>query len=324
MCADVTLHDFEGLREEWEVLLQWTSTNTIFVTPAWQETWWRRFRKNSDLKLLSVHDNGVLLGIAPLRTTDGRASFVGDTDLCDYNDFLVLPGNEETFYETLFKYAAAQTWHFELKSIPEPSPTLEYGPLHAERHGYNVELEVEDVAPVTNLPDTWDGFVTSLKKKNRHELRRKLRRLEASGSFRQQLCQDPDTLTDDMQDFFRLHKISKLDKREFMTPQRERFFTDMAVELGSRDQFKLAFLELEGVRVASCIYFDYMGAYLLYNSGYDPNYSHLSVGLINKALVIRQAIDAGKDSFDFLRGDERYKYNLGGEDRRVFRMTLRR
>ena len=76
--------------------------------------------------------------------------------------------------------------------------------------------------------------------------------------------------------------------------------------------------------MASCICFDYAGSYLLYNSGYDPNYSALSVGLLNKALCVRDAIEKGRDTFNFLKGSERYKYNLGAKDMAVRSMVVRR
>ena len=91
-----------------------------------------------------------------------------------------------------------------------------------------------------------------------------------------------------MRDFFRLLRASRQDKNEFLTPERERFFLDIARESASRDQFRLYFLEVGGERVAACICFDYGDDYLLYNSGYDPGYSRLSVGLINKALAFRR------------------------------------
>jgi CelD/BcsL family acetyltransferase involved in cellulose biosynthesis len=70
--------------------------------------------------------------------------------------------------------------------------------------------------------------------------------------------------------------------------------------------------------------FDYEGSYLLYNSGYDPGYSHLSVGLLNKALSIKDAVERGRESFEFLRGTERYKYDLGAQDRAIYRLTVHR
>ena len=127
-----------------------------------------------------------------------------------------------------------------------------------------------------------------------------------------------------MREFFTLLRASREDKNEFMTPDRERFFLDMAHELASRDQFRLYFLEVDGEKVAACICFDYGGDFLLYNSGYEPGYSRLSVGLLNKALSIRTAIEENRKVFNFLKGNERYKYNLGGRDEAVFHISVTR
>ncbi|MEE8347693.1 MAG: GNAT family N-acetyltransferase, partial [Dehalococcoidia bacterium] len=66
------------------------------------------------------------------------------------------------------------------------------------------------------------------------------------------------------------------------------------------------------------------GEALLYNSGYNPDYAYLSVGLLSKALALRKAIEEGRSRFDFLRGPEPYKYDLVARDVAVYRCTVRR
>lgn len=325
MPSTVEVKRFEDAEGEWEEILPSCFTNTVFVTPWWQKTWYLHFGGNADLHILTPREEGETLGIAPLMLRDGVLTFVGDTDLCDYADFLVPAANAEVFYPTLFDSIRDMDWHtIDLRSIPEDSPTLSHLPRIASSAGYECAILKEGTAPVASLPQTWDEYVAALPKKHRHELRRKLRRLGEAGTARQYVCDDPETVGRCMQDFFRLHRASSEEKAEFMTLERERFFSDIAVVLSARDQFKLAFLELEGIRVASCISFDYLDSDLLYNSGYDPTYSKLSVGLINKALAVKEAIEEGKRYFDFLRGTERYKYDLGAEDRAVFTLILRR
>lgn len=75
----------------------------------------------------------------------------------------------------------------------------------------------------------------------------------------------------------------------------------------------LAFLTLGGRKVAGILYFDYNNCRYLYNSGYDPSYKSLSIGLLSKVLCIKDAIEKGKKVFDFLKGSEVYKSRLGGE-----------
>ena len=324
MSPAVRVEQFEDVQEQWEEILPSCSTNTIFITPWWQGTWWRHFGAGSELRVLTLHDNGTALGIAPLMLRDGVLRFLGGSDLFDYHDFLVPKGREAAFYHAFFDYLKSVDWHtVDLTSLPQDSPALRYLPSLAEKNGFAVEVLKEDMAPGMTLPSTWDEYLAGLSKKGRHELRRKWRRLEETGVSRQSVYKSPQTLPKNMQDFFRLHRASRPDKAEFMTPEREEFFADVAVELGARDQFRLTFLELDGVRVASCINLDYGESSLLYNSGYDPNYSQLSVGFLSNAMGVKDAIEAGKRYFDFLRGAERYKYDLGAKDQAVYQVVLR-
>ena len=326
MAYDVQVDSFEGIEAEWEEILPLCGANTIFLTPLWQQLWWRHFGGGDGLRILRVSENGERLGIAPMMFgPDGAVSFLGGTDLFDYHDFLVIEGRERAFFGALWEYLQGQRWQtLDLLSLREGSPTLELLPEMAVEAGLDVEIVEEDRSPRKSLPESWDVYVASLRKKDRHELRRKLRRLEAADGARQYTFGNPDEVAAGMSDFFTLMKASREDKHDFMTAGRERFFRDAACELASRGQFRLYFMEVGGKRVASCICFDYADSYLLYNSGYDPAYSALSVGLLNKALALKDAIEVGKEEFDFLRGTERYKYNLGGEDRVVYRLVVRR
>ncbi|MCH8206038.1 MAG: GNAT family N-acetyltransferase [Chloroflexi bacterium] len=325
MPITVEVTDFEGIEDQWGELLPSCATNTIFVTPWWQRVWWDHFGDGSELQLLTVRDGDRLLGIAPMRIREGVLSFLGDTDLFDYHDFLVARGSEEAFYEALCDHLQYLNWRsMFLGSLPEGSPTLTHLPLMAERMGMSVEVSEEDTAPVAYLPTSWDGYLAGLSKRDRHELRRKLRRLDNADHAHQYICDNPETLAGCMGDFFRLLRSSSPEKAAFLTAERESFFSDVASELASRGQFKLYFLEVDEKRVASCICFDYGDSYLLYNSGYDPDYASLSVGLLNKALCIREAIEQGRQRFEFLRGAERYKYDLGGKDRVLYQLVAHR
>ncbi len=317
--------NFESIACEWEALLPHTAANTIFVTPWWQQLWWERYGGDAELQILSVRRDDTLLGIAPLMISGDTLSFLGDTDLFDYHDFLVGRGCESDFYDAVWHYALRMDWHtLMLKSLRGDSDTLTHLPALAEQHGLRAEISDEDVSPFKALEPSWDEYLMSLRKKDRHELRRKLRRLENGASAKQYFVSDADAVAEAMPEFFRLMRASSPDKDGFLTAEREQFFGELAQELAERGQFNLFFLEVDNAPVASCICFDYADNFLLYNSGYDPAYSSLSVGLLNKALCIREAIESGRQCFDFLRGNERYKYNLGGADQTVHELVVRR
>lgn len=302
-------------------LMPHSVTNTVFSTPLWQRVWWQELGQQRELLLYSFRKAGKLVGIAPMMRQDRSLSFIGDGSLCDYLDFVVSKETEVEFYPALADHLESLEWEsLNLTGIPAPSPTLNYIPSLFRDKGCSVAVRVEDVCPWLKLPSTWDEYLANLTKKDRHELRRKMRRLEPPGDVCYYAVGDAQRLDD----FLSLLKNSRQDKARFMTPQVENFFRAMAQALAQAGYLRLFFLEVKGVRVSSAFCFDYGGWFSIYNSGYDVAYSSLSVGLLLKAFCLKEAIAAGRRCFDFLRGAEPYKYDLGATDMPVYNITVRR
>ena len=54
----------------------------------------------------------------------------------------------------------------------------------------------------------------------------------------------------------------------------------------------------------------------------DINYRQLSVGLLSKALLIKHSIELGLKQFNFLQGNEPYKYDLGAADNKLYQFII--
>lgn len=325
--AGIEQGTFEDLAGHWQHLIDECSEPTFFDSLAWQKAWWSEFGANFELKLLAVRsDSGHIKMIAPLMADGSRISFLGNTDLVDYHDFLSRDRSSSSSLEAVVRAVGEMPGieSIRLQSIPGNSATVTQFREVAERAGWSVEIEQEDVAPRLELPASWDAYLANLRKKDRHELRRKMRRLEAAGEIRQVELTQPDDVEAAMDDFMALHRMSTTDKAEFMTAGRERFFRTVAVALAREYSTRLVFLEINGERVAASLSFVCRNVRYLYNSGYNPTQSSLSVGLLNHALTIKKSIEEGLRAFDFMRGDEAYKYHLGGVDREIFSLTATR
>ena len=185
-------------------------------------------------------------------------------------------------------------------------------------------MEQEDVTSGVALPDTWDKYLALLSKKDRHELRRKFRRLESEAQSSWYCLSAPEEVTGAVGDFITLMRQSSQEKTDYMTPEREWFFHSMAERMALLGLLKLYFMEIDGLRVATGLCFDYGSTRLLYNSGYNPDYSYYSVGLLLNALCLGDAISQGLGYFDFLRGPESYKHHLGGRQRNLYQMVIKR
>ena len=313
------------IEEGWQALLPLGALDTVFVTPQWESTWWEEFGAGADMLLLCLARGKEIDAIAPLMRRNGKITLMGDKDLYDYNDFLVSSGAEETFYAALLDELQEETWEtIELFPLAADSPTMSLIPDLARERGYSVEICEEDVSPGVGLPGSWVEYLEGLTKKDRHELRRKLRRLSAAADYRWYACSEPQEVVGALDDFLTLMRQSRQEKDHFMTPDREQFFRKAMAITGSMGIVRLFFMEIAGRRVASALCFDYGSSRMLYNSGFNPEYGYYSVGLLLKALCLKDAIEEGCGYFDFLRGNEAYKYDLGGEDKVLYRMVVKR
>ena len=302
-----------------------SSVNTLFLTPQWQEIWWDTFGDGRGMAGFYVRQPEGITGIASLWRRDSTISLMGTTETFDYNDFMVRPGYESDFFDTLLRSLEDEGCDtLELFSLVENSPTLQHLPELARQRGYAVDVSEEDVTPGLDLPRSWDDYLAGLTKKNRHELRRKLRRLDTVENWRWYYLDDADQVSQRMDDFFELMAQSDPEKAQYMTPQREQFFRRITRRTAELGLLKLFFLEIEGQVVATSLCFDYDESRLLYNSGYNPEFSYYSVGLLLNAICLRDAIEGGAHYFDFLRGPEPYKYHLGGQNHILYQMVVKR
>ena len=321
--AKTPITSFQAIESEWESVLQDSPANTLFLTPQWQKVWWDTFGDGQDMCGFTYPSSDGVAAIASLAKSGDTLSFMGSQDTFDYNDFPIRPGHEEGFYQTLLERMDELDFQkMQLNSLRDSSPTLELFPDMARSRGYTVEIEEEDVTSGIELPGTWDEYLGMLNKKDRHELRRKLRRMDAQTDWKWYSITDPVEVGERLGEFISLMRQSRADKDEFMTSERELFFHNITQRMAELNQLQLYFLDMDGSTVATSLCFDYGGSRLLYNSGYDPEYGYFSVGLLLNAMCLKDAIDRGLTYFDFLRGPEPYKAHLGGQQRSLYQMVV--
>jgi CelD/BcsL family acetyltransferase involved in cellulose biosynthesis len=323
--CDVGQESLESLAVEWTELLRRSGTPYPFLGPTWLRVWLQELGAPADLLLLAVREGGRLVGVAPLLWKDGDLLLAGDSEICDYSDVVSDPEARGAVLESVLATVRDLPWRrLVFWGIREDSATLMSlrelcGPMN-----FSLTVEQEAVCPRVQLPAGWDDYLLTLSKKDRHELRRKIRRLSETGTISEYALSSRAEIVAALPDFLSLHRTSREDKAAFMTPDMERFFRSLCAELAAEQVVRLYFLELDGRRVATVLAFDCNDEILLYNSGFDPAYASVSVGLVSKALALKQAIEQGKSCYDFLRGAEPYKYDLGARDLAVFRCIVAR
>ena len=320
------LPGFESLDEgRWNGLLAQARYPSVFLSWQWQTAWARAFLAGRPLHLLRVTDDaGTLAGVLPLYDESaGLRRFVGGVDVSDYLDVIVPAGREADVWQALLQHRAGETAEWDLHAIRAGSPTLEILPRLCDAAGIRTQVEREDRCPVLELPASWDAYLERLPGKDRHELRRKVRKLERElpgTSVRSHAS--PEGWDTALTAFLKLHRLSKAGKARFMDERMEAFFREVTRALAAAGWARLWFLDHEGAAVAAFLCVEYRGSVDLYNSGFDPVHARLAPGIVLLAHVIRDAIERGVPLFDFLRGEESYKYAFGPVPQDLFRIQV--
>jgi len=256
-----------------------------------------------------------------------RLGFLGGTDLSDYLDFIIRRGEEVPFFEAVADLITThgELWDtLDLHCLPSDSPTLEHLVRICEKSGFPHTLVMEDVCPRVELPSSWETFLAGMNRKNRHEIRRKSKKIRREAGEYRYLNSSAPFILQDMESFIELHKKSDPAKAVFMNQTREDFFREMASCLHRAGWLDISFLEANGRRLAGLVTFKYGDSLYLYNSGYDKEFGHWSPGWVLISHSIEDAISKGVKTYDFLRGNESYKYRFGARDYVIYRYTVYR
>lgn len=318
---------FQEIPEIWNKVLHSSDQDCPFLTHEWISSWWECFSGDSSLKvLLFKEEEENPLGFAPLMIQDNILCFIASEEVSDYCDFVFMKGYKEEFYERLFCYFETMPSNIEkieLMNVPSSSSALEYLPRLASTYGFSCSKEEIEVAPVLELPSSYEDYLENLSKKKRHELRRKLRRMESLDGIRVEKITDSQELRSYLDEFIALHKQRSPHKAKFWEKAKmTAFFHEMAYRFSIQEWIELNVLFYEDRVLAALFNFSYSDRIYFYNVAFDRDFAWYSPGIFLFDHCIQEAISTGQKSADFLRGREEYKYYFGARDSKIFRLIL--
>lgn len=335
--AITNMEDWAALESDWGKLLKHSHQNTPFSTYAFQRAWWQHLGggewKDAQLNILAGRDqNSELRGIAPLFRTRNSAGewvlhFIGSHEIADFLDFIARPEDLDGFVQSVFVYlneSAAEWQQLDLYNLLDGSVSQEALRAASEAKGWNYELGILQPSPYILVPERLDAYIEGLDSKQAHELRRKLRRAARNPEpITLEIVAEKDKLPAALEDFFAL-MTQETDKASFLTSAMRAQMEAIAAAAFAGGWLQLAFLRSGERRIAAYLNFDYDNCIWAYNAGFDSEYSSLSPGWLIMAEMLRWCAANGRRVFDFMRGNEEYKYRFGGIDRFVQRVVISR
>ena len=340
------LDGFNALAEQWNHLHQDSASAVPFLRHEYLAAWWQtlgggEWPRGALYVITGRQVDGSLAGIAPLFLTENKDGLpalmlLGSIEISDYLDLLARPEHLPAFLDALLDHLAgpdAPAWQvLDLYNLLDSSPTLPVLAEASARRGWTLAQEPLQHCPYIPLPGDWEQYLTEqVDKKQRHEIRRKLRRIEelnarsdlAHQPVRWYIVQDEATLDAEIADFLGL-MANDPEKARFLS---EAMRAQMRLAVHAAFQagwLQLSFLEVNGEKAAGYLNFDYGDHIWVYNSGLDFRFREYSPGWVLLGYLLQWANEHQRGIFDFMRGDEDYKYKFGAIDRRVMRVTVRR
>lgn len=334
----VEIKNFFILKDIWNTLLSKNLFgNNIFSSWEWLSTWWQYFGKNRKLLILAVEDQHDIVGIAPFMISKYRLPFLGTfkkvefigTPHSDYSNFILLKNDIECI-NLIFKYLiSSDEWDWiELKELPEAAlyqriliKSFKNIPSKLDQ-----KIRVCNICPYIKLSNTIDEVKKNLSKKMRKNLKDYLRKIEKNfNSIKFQSYNELSYSIDSAMDIFiKLHEMRWYPQGGVFqrTPILKNFHRSVARLFSKQGWLGLYFMLVDEKPVAASYGFVYSKKFYYYLSGFDPTYSPYSIGNLMIFYLLQNCVNDGLEEFDFMRGNETYKFFWAHHYRKNFEVRL--
>lgn len=294
---------FEELRESWRDLAIDAPGATPFQTFEWQSTWWKHYGGFREPQFFTLYEGDDLVGLMPFVRSRGpwralRPMGIGPSD---YLQPLARPGYEQVMAEKLVQ-ALESTKSFDLIDLHQIRETQWLARSMSSEPGTQATCLVLD------LPSTYDAYLATLGKSLRYDVRKLDKTMFISGRARVESI-GPEDVERGLDVLFDLHK-KRWKERHLpgaFLGKGIAFHREWAAKAAREGWLWLSVLHVDDEPIGAIYAMAFGPTAYYYQAGFDPEKGAVSPGTLLVAASIRRAIEEGKTSFDFMRGDEGYK-----------------
>jgi len=320
------------LESEWRTLA--AERSNAFLTPEWFGAWNRHYGAEHTAFVPVLRDaGGALRGLIPLalpNTGRPRVCRLAGANLGDRFHPVCKPGDEVAVARAAGEALADAPKAWTVVSLDHVQLDEPWVTAFGEATGRRLTTRSRVAAPLPLIElashESWDAYLATRSSNFRQQVRRFGRRAAREATMRLRRTESAEQLEADMGTFFDLHdrRFTERGGSSLSAERARGFHLDFARSALERGWLRLWFLELDG-RPAAAWYGWRLGErYSYYNSGFDPAFAELSPGLVLISAVIQSAFEEGAAVFDFLLGEESYKYRFAERERTVSDVTLAR
>jgi CelD/BcsL family acetyltransferase involved in cellulose biosynthesis len=329
--------EFRLLQAEWRHLFERSGAENPFLSFEWMGTWWNHFGKGSRPALVTVRNSdGRLVALAPFRVSrsmrDGlgarRLSFLADTHVgSDHLGILAEPAYAQAAAEEIARVVIRERkrWDYIAFQDAANGAPVTYLADQLELHGMLRRQMNASNCPHTSLADSFDEYLAGISTGRRTSFRRRFRKIQRDHGAEFLMLSEGSAIEAGFPELNRLHRMRAAQhgrNSAFVSPELDCFHMDAMEALAGCGRARLAVLRVKGEVVAALYGFVVGKTFSFYQCGMDPAWRSGGVGQVVLGLSIREAIRAGCSDYDFLRGEEPYKFEWGCRTRRDVTIRL--
>ena len=325
----------ERIREVWNSMLDENNHLDVFQSPEWVIAWYMQYANDQAIFCIVFYeDSGDVIGIVPLAIDESTSSinFAGNP-LNDCNNIVVKEGH--SYLDILSKVfgiidsVCNAIKHFIIDCIDPSIAGLSDADF--KRSGNNVCIENDDISVFLQLPSSYQEYLDIISSKKLKKFAYYERRLfKNDGVEFSRLSSDSDI--DKFITWFKKNKIISLkfsgQYDQILDQLKEdtfySFLQIMIKGLLKKKQVIISYIKIKDQIIAGGVYFVFHKKIMKYIQSWDYEYRIYNPGTVLDWLMIRSAIEDNCVIFDFGRGEEEYKYDFGGENKRLLRVIINR
>jgi CelD/BcsL family acetyltransferase involved in cellulose biosynthesis len=314
----VTLEVIDNVQRLLEIEPEWSSfARTIagltpFQLPRWLLTWWAHFG-NGQLHVLVFRENDVMFGIVPCFRHEWNGlrqiTLIG-SGISDYLEPAINPQYCPTILDELRNHLEAE-FDWDVCDWQDLSAST---PLSSLNGKFEVRTSPDMSCSEIPLTATFEQFRNARPKDLKRNLSRYRRKAEQLSPLQFAVMKEADPET--MKALVELHTAKWQRRGEpgmIHANSSAEFLCDVAREFACCDMLRLFSLHFDDKIVALIVAFSYRKTMFGYLSAFDPEYESLGFGRTLLFEAIRYCYENGYQTWNFLRGEEPYKFWWGAQ-----------
>lgn len=322
--------NWQKLAPEWNALLDTSASGSVFQTWEWLSSWAECcLGRHRSLFILAFYEKGHLVGIAPFyieRKTNvfltlREIHFLGAPEAgSDYLDIFALKGRESDVSNALYDFLmgiGASAWdQLMLSEIPSDSLFLLHFIRRVQTEGKHAEIAYSSYCPVVNLHNVEGEFPAGISLGRKKKFKQELGILHRDAQVEHVVGRGGSS--DQFEEFFRLYE-----KCGWSGEKLRLILHGFIHRYNGDNPVQIDMLSVNGQSIAGLLHLYYRNTLALYLMAVDKKFiPKLSLGNLLVGLCIKNSIVVGYDTYDFLRGEESYKFHWANEGNSTMQFTF--